>query len=139
MLIFRLGMSRAPELQIYYCHRRKGVIKNFAGESNMFSPLEAEIMRIIWDKGSATVREVWQELRAQGKRLAYTTVMTVMVRLHEKGILHRVKEGKGYRYFPNQPQETLLKRFVDSIVDRIIAVFGEPAISYLAEVVRKRR
>ncbi|MCS7266171.1 MAG: BlaI/MecI/CopY family transcriptional regulator [Armatimonadetes bacterium] len=105
----------------------------------MLSPLEAEIMRIVWDKKSATVREVWQELRSQGKRLAYTTVMTVMVRLYEKGILRRVKEGKGYRYFPNQPCETMLKRFVDSIVDRIVAVFGEPAISYLAEVVRKRR
>ena len=105
----------------------------------MFSPLEAEIMRIVWEKKSATVREVWQELRSQGKRLAYTTVMTVMVRLHEKGILSRVKEGKGYRYFPNQPRETLLRKFVDALVDRIVAVFGEPAISYLAEVVRRRR
>jgi len=105
----------------------------------MFSPLEAEIMKVIWKRKSATVREVWQELRSQGKRLAYTTVMTVMVRLYEKGILRRVKEGKGYRYFPVQPRETLVRRFVDSLVDRIVAVFGEPAISYLAEVVRKRR
>jgi len=105
----------------------------------MFSPLEAEIMRIVWDRKSVTVREVWLELRSRGKRLAYTTVMTVMVRLHEKGILSRVKEGKGYRYFPNYPRETLLKRFVDSAIDRIVAVFGEPAISYLAKVVGKRR
>lgn len=105
----------------------------------MFSQLEAEIMRIVWDKKSATVREVWQELKSQGKRLAYTTVMTVMVRLYEKGILRRVKEGKGYRYFPNYPREMLLRRFIDSIVERIVAVFGEPAISYLAEVIRKRR
>ncbi len=105
----------------------------------MFSPLEAEIMRIVWAKKSATVREVWLELRSEGKRLAYTTVMTVMVRLYEKGVLSRRKEGKGYRYFPNQPRETLLKRFVDSFVDRLIAIFGEPAISYLAEVSRRRR
>lgn len=105
----------------------------------MFSPLEAEIMRVVWEKKSATVREVWQELRSQGKRLAYTTVMTVMVRLHEKGILSRVKEGKGYRYFPNQPRETLIRKFIDALVDRVIDVFGEPAISYLAEVVRRRR
>lgn len=105
----------------------------------MFSPLEAEIMRVIWDKKSATVREVWMELRDQGKRLAYTTVMTVMVRLYEKGVLSRTKEGKGYRYFPNQPKERLLKRFVDSFLDRLVAVFGEPAISYLAGVVRSHR
>ncbi|MFA0759489.1 MAG: hypothetical protein KEFWMYNX_002488 [Candidatus Fervidibacter sp.] len=105
----------------------------------MFSPLEAEVMRIIWRNGSATVREVWRELRNDGKRLAYTTVMTVMVRLHEKGVLRRVKEGKGYRYFPTQPHETLLRRFVNTVVDRLIAVFGEPAVSYLAEVVRERR
>jgi predicted transcriptional regulator len=65
--------------------------------------------------------------------------MTVMVRLYEKGILRRFKEGKGYRYFPNQPYETVLRRFVDSLIDRIVAVFGEPAISYLAEVIRRRR
>ncbi len=105
----------------------------------MFSPLEADIMRIIWEKRSATVREVWKALRYEGKGLAYTTVMTVMVRLHEKGILNRVKEGKGYRYFPTQPRDTLVRRFVDTVVDRLIAVFGEPAVSYLAEVVRKRR
>ncbi len=105
----------------------------------MFSPLEAEVMRILWERKSATVREVWQELRAQGKRLAYTTVMTVMARLHEKGILHRVKEGKGYRYFPVQPRERLLQRFVNTVVERLVAVFGEPAISYLAEVVRQRK
>ncbi|MCS7191990.1 MAG: BlaI/MecI/CopY family transcriptional regulator [Armatimonadetes bacterium] len=105
----------------------------------MFSPLEAEIMRILWNKKSATVREVWLEMRSQGRRLAYTTVMTVMARLYEKGMLSRVKEGKGYRYFPNQPREKMLRKFVDSIVDRIVAIFGEPAISYLAEVIRKRR
>ncbi|MFN4178895.1 MAG: BlaI/MecI/CopY family transcriptional regulator [Armatimonadota bacterium] len=105
----------------------------------MFSPLEAEVMRVVWEKKSATVREVWLELRSQGKRFAYTTVMTVMARLYEKGILSRVREGKGYRYFPNHPREALLKRFVDAIVDRIVAIFGEPAVSYLAEVVRKRR
>ncbi len=96
-------------------------------------------MRILWERRSGTVREVWQELRHQGKRLAYTTVMTVMVRLHDKGVLRRVKEGKGYRYFPVQPRETLLQRFVQTLVDRLVAVFGEPAISYLAEVIQRQR
>jgi predicted transcriptional regulator len=90
----------------------------------MFSPLEAEVMRIIWRNGSATVREVWRELRDDGKRLAYTTVMTVMVRLHEKGVLHRVKEGKGYRYFPTQPNETLVGGLVNTVVYRFIGLFG---------------
>lgn len=105
----------------------------------MFSPLESEIMRIVWAKGSATVREVWLELRSQGKHLAYTTVMTVMVRLYEKGILSRNREGKGYRYFPNQSRETLLSQFVSSFIDRLIDIFGEPAISYLVEAARRRR
>lgn len=102
----------------------------------MFSHLEAEILKVVWERKSATVREVWLELRSQGKRLAYTTVM---VRLYEKGVLRRTKEGKRYRYFPNQPKETLLKRFVDSFVERLVAIFGEPAISYLAGVARNRR
>lgn len=105
----------------------------------MFSHLEAEILKVVWERKSATVREVWLELRSQGKRLAYTTVMTVMVRLYEKGVLKRTKEGKRYRYFPNQPKETLLQRFVDSFVERLVTIFGEPAISYLAGVARNRR
>ncbi|MFA0752432.1 MAG: hypothetical protein IMHGJWDQ_000185 [Candidatus Fervidibacter sp.] len=115
------------------------VCQSWLSVMGMFSPLEADIMRILWERKSATVREVWWELKAQGKRLAYTTVMTVMVRLYEKGILNRVKEGKGYRYFPIQPRETVLQRFVNTVVDRLVAVFGEPAISYLAEVIRRHQ
>lgn len=105
----------------------------------MFSQLEAEVMKIIWSKSSATVREVWLSLQGGRKRLAYTTVMTVMVRLHEKGTLGRVKEGKGYRYFPTQPKETLIRRFVNTVVERLIAVFGEPVVSHLAEAIKERK
>lgn len=105
----------------------------------MFSPLEAEIMRILWQEGSATVRKVHETLQTQGSRLAYTTVMTVMVRLYEKGFLRRVKEGKGYRYFPIHARETIVRRVINTFLDHLVALFGEPAVSYLMEEVQKRR
>ncbi len=60
--------------------------------------LEAVVMDRLWSwQQSATVREVLDDLRPE-RKLAYTTVMTVMDNLHRKGLLSRVPEGRAYRY-----------------------------------------
>ncbi len=64
--------------------------------------LEAVVMDRLWIwQQSATVREVLDDLRPE-RKLAYTTVMTVMDNLHRKGLLSRVPEGRAYRYSPAQ-------------------------------------
>ena len=60
-------------------------------------PLETQLLRTIWDRQSATVREL---VDAGEIDCAYTTVMTTLDRLHKKGILERVAEGRAYRYTP---------------------------------------
>ena len=58
-------------------------------------PLETQLLRAIWDRSSSTVRE----LIASGEiDCAYTTVMTTLDRLHKKGLLDRVAEGRAFRY-----------------------------------------
>lgn len=99
----------------------------------MLPPLEADVLRIIWDKGEASVRDVWLELRFAGKRLAYTTVMTTMVRLFEKGFLSREKQGKGYIYHPRLSKPEMAKRIIRRWVSRLLHTFGEPAVAYLVE------
>ena len=65
-----------------------------------FGDLEAAIMDRLWDwDHAATVREMLNDL-AQERRLAYTTVMTVMGILHGKGVLRREKHGRAWRYWP---------------------------------------
>src|SRR5438445_7597026 len=68
-------------------------------EEKFLGPLEAEVMDRLWKRRSATVRDIVDDL-ARSRELAYTTVMTIMVRLHEKELLERTREGKTYLYRP---------------------------------------
>lgn len=63
-------------------------------------PLERQVMAVLWEATTTmTVREVLQSINA-GRRqpLAYTTVMTTLARLTNKGVVRRAREGRGYRY-----------------------------------------
>jgi len=62
-------------------------------------PLETEMLYALRKRGNATVREL---LRDAYPGAAYTTIMTTLDRLHKKGLLARVSEGRAYRYSPCQ-------------------------------------
>lgn len=94
-----------------------------------------------WDR-PALVREVLEDLQ-RDRKIAYTTVMTVMENLHRKGLLGRERDGRAYRYAPEQTREehtaammeevlatssdrsATLMRFVQHIDDRELAALGE--------------
>lgn len=61
-------------------------------------PLEMEVLGIVERRGAESVTSIQAELKRRGSALAYTTVMTVLSRLYEKGALTRVKEGKRFVY-----------------------------------------
>ena len=61
-----------------------------------FTPRELDVMSIIWDLDSATVAEVQERM---GDPLAYTTVLSVMRTLEEKGYVRHEAEGRAYRYY----------------------------------------
>lgn len=66
---------------------------------DVLGPLERRVMAQLWAGGSQTVGTVLEALNSTSDRqLAYTTVMTILVRLFEKGYLHRTKEGRHFRY-----------------------------------------
>ena len=62
-----------------------------------FTERELDVMTVLWDRGSATVAEVREQL---ADRLAYTTVLTVLRTLEEKGLVAHLQEGKAHRYLP---------------------------------------
>lgn len=62
-----------------------------------FTPREMDVMSILWDLGSATVSEVKKRMPDP---LAYTTVLSLMQTLEEKGYVRHEEEGRAYRYFP---------------------------------------
>ena len=66
---------------------------------DVLGPLERRIMDGLWRSGPSTVAETRDALnKASRQQLAYTTVMTILVRLNEKGYLTRTREGRRYRY-----------------------------------------
>lgn len=92
--------------------------------------LQAEVMSIFWARGGATVRDVVDELN-QGRRLAYTTVLTLVTRLWARGLLAREREGRGFRYRPAKTREEFLRELSDELIDRLVADFGESGVARL--------
>lgn len=78
--------------------------------------LEAAVMALLWDGAEpATVREV-QDRLGQDRKLAYTTVMTVMDNLHRKGVLARELEGRAYRYTPLRDRAEHSARLIEAVL-----------------------
>ncbi|RKY01402.1 BlaI/MecI/CopY family transcriptional regulator [Candidatus Poribacteria bacterium] len=94
---------------------------------------ELEVMKIIWGKGEATVRDVWEVLyRRRG--LAYTSVASIMRKLEEKGFLaHRVV-GRSYVYRPLVGEEEVSKGMLRDLLDRLFEGSVEKLLMALAEV-----
>lgn len=94
--------------------------------------LEAEVMSVVWEKGRASVQDVKDALEPR-RSLAYTTVMTVMSRLAEKGMLAREKEGRAYYYTPAATQEKVAGSLLQSLVRRLYDGATGKAIAQLLE------
>ena len=67
-----------------------------------FTPRELDVMSILWRRGSATVGEVREDL---GEDLAYTSVLSALQTLEEKGFVRHEPEGRAYRYHPTVQSE----------------------------------
>jgi predicted transcriptional regulator len=96
--------------------------------------LEATIMDVVWGKqlSSFAVGDVLAILEKQ-RDIAYTTVMTTVTRLYEKGILERERDGKRYLYSPKLTREEFLQSTARVVLDE--AVGGHQAMAMLAEKV----
>ena len=92
--------------------------------------LEADVLRVVWDKGEVTVREVYEDLR-QKRRIAYTTVMSVLRNLAAKGLLAQDKSAAAYVYRPLVTDEEVARGILDAVVDKIMGGRREPLIEYL--------
>jgi len=99
---------------------------------NALGPLEADIMQVIWQRQKVTVQDVFDAL-SQERQIAYNTVMTVMTRLAQKGILKRQKNGRAYLYFPTTSQSEVAKGMLQYIIDKIFGGARAPVFSHLVE------
>ena len=92
--------------------------------------LEAEIMSVIWDhNGSITVREVY-EILLKKRKIAYTTVMTVMNNLSDKKLLNQDKTTTAYVYTPAISNIEVAISIIESVVDKLLNGSVTPLSSY---------
>lgn len=100
------------------------------------SELEQEIMDVVWELESCTVRDVLDRI-SQKRKLAYTTVMTIMGRLVEKGVLSRKPDGVSYLYYPKVSKENFIARSVHYIFTTAVTSFGQEAVTHFAKEIQK--
>jgi BlaI family penicillinase repressor len=93
---------------------------------------ELEIMKVIWRLDTATVRQVYETL-LEKRRIAYTTVMTMMNILEQKGYLKKRQEERAYVYRPSQPQQQVIRGMVREFVNRVFNGSAEPLLVHLVE------
>ena len=92
--------------------------------------LEADVLRVVWDRGEVTVRDVYEQLR-ESRRIAYTTVMSVLRNLAAKGLLEQDKSAAAYVYRAKVTDEQVARGILDALVDKIMGGNREPLIEYL--------
>ena len=106
------------------------------GEEKYLGALQAQVMEVAWTRGSVSVRQVLDVL-GSGRELAYTTVMTVMTRLADEGVLVRERAGKIYLYRPACAREEFRARISGTLVDDLVADFGDLALSQFVDALER--
>jgi BlaI family penicillinase repressor len=81
---------------------------------------ELSVLQVLWAKGSATVREVHEEL-SKTRHAGYTTVLKIMQIMAEKGLVERVEQGRAHVYRPAESAEVSRNSLVGDLIDRAFA------------------
>jgi predicted transcriptional regulator len=97
------------------------------------TPLELEIMNVLWETGPANVQSV--QARITGRELAYTTVQTMLNVLHRKGKVKRQLKDRAYFYRPVFSRQKAVTQAVGEMLDRF---FGGSADSLVLNLVKTR-
>lgn len=107
-------------------------MRTFSQASRVLGALEEQLMELLWTDGETlAVRDVVARL---GGRLAYTTVMTTLDRLHKKGLLAREKQGNAFHYWPALSRDEYHRRIVEETVARLIKRSAGPVVNAFVDV-----
>lgn len=111
-------------------------IKNFkydeVGLHRFFGPLEAKIMELLWDQNELSIKDVQQRLEIE-KPINFNTVMTVMKRLLEKGILEKRLQGRLSIFRPTQSKEEFFEEQSKKLTENLLDEFGGVVINHMLD------
>lgn len=100
--------------------------------SSTLTPQELAIMKVIWRLDKATVRGVYESLR-KTRPIAYTTVMTMMNVLEDKGYLEKKSNGRAHVYTPTRPRHQVVGAMVRDFIDRVFDGASSSLLLHLAK------
>ena len=100
--------------------------------SSTLTEHELEIMKIVWQHDTSTVRDVYEAL-LEKRKVAYTTVMTIMKVLEQKKYLKKSQAERAYVYRPAQPQRQVVGAMVRDFVNRVFNGSASPLLVHLVE------
>ena len=99
---------------------------------------ELEALKVLWGRGKATVREIYQEMRPRDGEgeLAYTTVLSLLQTMEQKGLVGHEQAGKAYLYFALAQRDSTFRNLAGSFLDQVFdGALGE----YVARALQSRR
>ncbi|MGB2670263.1 MAG: BlaI/MecI/CopY family transcriptional regulator [Candidatus Acidiferrum sp.] len=96
------------------------------------TPQELEIMKLVWRREDATVRDIYEAL-LERRKIAYTTVMTMMKILETKGYLKKRRRDRAFVYRPAHPKSQVIGGMIREFVDRVFNGSAEPLLVHLVK------
>jgi BlaI family transcriptional regulator, penicillinase repressor len=96
------------------------------------TPQELTIMKVVWTLETATVRDVYEHLRSR-RTIAYTTVLTMMKILEQKGYVKKTREDRAFVYSPAKPRQQVIGSMVREFVERVFDGASRPMLLHLVK------
>jgi predicted transcriptional regulator len=94
---------------------------------------ELVVLRVLWEGGAQTVREVMTRLHERGRKVAYTTVLTFLTRLEQKGYVSSNKEDTAYVYRSKVTRESVTRSRVRALLEQLYDGAAGPMVLQLIE------
>lgn len=94
---------------------------------------ELEVLKALWDAGPGTVRQVLESLHGRGRKVAYTTVLTVLSRLEQKGYVASDKSGLAYIYRAKVSRQKVVGSRLRAMVEQLYDGAAAPLVLHLME------
>src|ERR1700729_4235907 len=101
------------------------------------TPQALESIKVVWERDSATVRDVYEVLLEQ-RKVAYTTVMTMMKILETKGYLKKRRQDRAFVYSPVHSKSQVIGGMIREFIDRVFNGSAEPLLVHLVKTRRIR-
>jgi len=96
---------------------------------------ELQALKVLWRHGEATVRDIYERMNRSGDNLAYTTVLSLLQVMEQKGLVGHRQSGKAYEYFARAERDSIFRKLAGGFLEK---VFDNAMDEYLVHALQSR-